>query len=87
VSRAPGQGDADHLEAVTVSRYTFHRPMHRSARHRRRTVNVERPVEPDPPPAALPRNLPVSLPLAIAVLVAFVAANLVLTVLVAAGLH
>lgn len=86
-SRSEGQEDADHFEAITVSRYTFHRPLHRSARHRRRVVVGERPVGPESPTTASPRILPLSLPLAIAVLVAVLAANLVLTVLIATGLH
>lgn len=86
-SRSARQDEADHLEAVTVSRYTFHRPLHRSARHRPSAAAQERLVGPDAPPPSPARILPVSLPLAIAVLVAFLAANLVLTVLVATGLH
>ena len=87
VSRSPGQAAADHLETVTVTAYRFHRPLHRRVRHRPRAEVGERLVGRDVPPTASPRTLSVSLPLAIAVLVAFLAANLVVTVLIATGLH
>jgi hypothetical protein len=88
-SRSPRQDEADHLEALSVTRYAFHRPLHLRARHQPTPVVVERPewAEPAEPACSSAAGALHSLPLAIAWVIAFVAANLVLTVLIATGLH
>jgi hypothetical protein len=84
-TRAVRQAECDHLEAVSIARYGFHRPVHRSARHRRLPVpaHLRRPsrdahhtVAPSP-----------ALSTAIAAVIALLAVDLVLTVLIAVGLH
>lgn len=42
--RSARQGEIDHLEEVAVARYRFHRPLHRSARHRRRPSPLTAPL-------------------------------------------
>jgi hypothetical protein len=85
-ARAPQQDHADDLEALSVTRYTFHRPLHQSARHQPGPQTAA-PVEPAEPACASTGAWRPSLPLAIAVVIAFLAADLVLTVLIATGLH
>ena len=85
-SPSPRQDVADHLEALSVTRYTFHRPLHLSARHQR-SPEPAAPVEHTDPECRSPHARLHSLPLAIAVVIAFLAADLVLTVLIATGLH
>ncbi|HEX6493323.1 MAG TPA: hypothetical protein VF112_07410 [Candidatus Dormibacteraeota bacterium] len=88
-ARSPRQDEADHLEALSITRYTFHRPLHLSARHRPAPYVVLRPerdgaAEPACSPSTGSRP---SLALAIAVVIALLAVDLVVTVLVATGLH
>jgi hypothetical protein len=85
-SRSAGQDDADDLEAMCITRYLFHRPLHLSARFQQSLEPAAR-AEPAEPACPTPRATRPTLPMAIAALIAFLALDLVVTVLVATGLH
>ena len=85
-SRFACQDDADNLEALCITRYLFHRPLHLTARFQQSPEPAAR-VETDEPACSTPRVSRPTLPMAIAVLIAFLALDLVVTVLIATGLH
>jgi hypothetical protein len=66
---------------MCITRYLFHRPLHLSARFQQ---SLDEPAEPACP---TPRATRPTLPMAIAVLIALLALDLVVTVLIATGLH
>lgn len=80
IARSARQGEIDHLEEVALARYRFHRPLHRSARHRRCPAL--------PGPLTAPLRMPSgSVPAAAAVMVVLLVMTLLALGLVATVLR
>ena len=80
IARSARQGEIDHLEDTALARYRFHRPLHRSARHRRRPIL--------PGPLTAPFHMPSgSVPAAAAVIVVLLVMTLLVLGLVATVLR